>query len=170
MRDALEEELDEIKRLIDRDYTRQESVRRKSTVQASPRRSSAKAVAQRKKSRLLCILCIMVMLAFCVGFLWLKNADGRHVENDLLGTWQYDEYTAYIFEENGTGYLQLDGDDRFLFSYVAKDGTLDLSFELEYVNDCQYSYTVTDKHLTLIGGEGTAEIGKAYDLIKIQPE
>lgn len=39
-----------------------------------------------------------------------------------------------------------------------------------YVTDCQYTYTVDGDNLTLVGGKGTAEVGKVYELTRAEEE
>lgn len=41
-----------------------------------------------------------------------------------------------------------------------------MDYALDYVTDCEYTYTVDGEKLTLVGGNGTAEPGKAYELTK----
>ena len=60
------------------------------------------------------------------------------------------------------------GSNHFEFTYKAEDGTLYLDFALDYVTDCQYTYTVDGNKLTLIGGKGTAEVGKVYELTLVK--
>lgn len=41
-----------------------------------------------------------------------------------------------------------------------------VQFKLDYVTDCEYTYTVDGDKLTLVGGNGTVEPGKVYELTK----
>ena len=60
----------------------------------------------------------------------------------------------------------LDGDSHFEYTYTVKDNTVKLDFALDYVNDCEYTFTVDGNNLTFIGGKGTAEPRKEYKLTK----
>ena len=66
------------------------------------------------------------------------------------------------------GCMCLDGSNHFEFTYKAEDGTLYLDFALDYVTDCQYTYTVDGDKLTLIGGKGT--VGGTYTLTRVEEE
>ena len=96
-----------------------------------------------------------------------KGCAGENDTNTaLVGVWHYDQYTEYEFDGEGNGCMCLDGNNHFLFTYKAENGILSLDFALDYVTDCQYTYTVDGNKLTLVGGEGTAEVGKVYELTK----
>ena len=41
-----------------------------------------------------------------------------------------------------------------------------MDYALDYVTDCEYAYTVDGDKLTLVGGNGTVEPGKVYELTK----
>ena len=41
-----------------------------------------------------------------------------------------------------------------------------MDYALDYVTDCEYAFTVERDKLTLVGGNGTAEPGKVYELTK----
>ena len=82
--------------------------------------------------------------------------------------WYYDPYTEYEFDGDGRGCLCLDSESHFEFRYQATEGTLHLDFVPDYVTDCRYTYTVEGDKLTLIGGEGTAEVGKVYELTRVK--
>jgi hypothetical protein len=86
---------------------------------------------------------------------------------DLEGCWYYNENTRYEFESKGIGRMYYTKEKAFEYTYTAKDGVVYLDFELAYVTDCQYSYKVEGDTLILIGGSGTAEIGKEYVLTKL---
>ena len=53
---------------------------------------------------------------------------------------------------------------------VAKQEKLKNSYHntlLDYVTDCEYTFTVDSDSLTFVGGNGTADPGKEYKLTKI---
>ena len=132
----------------------------------SPKRMSAKKrKARQRKIAVVSALALAVLVLIIV--LICKSCAGEKYNNaDLSGVWHYDQYTEYEFDGEGKGCMCLDGSNHFEFTYKAEDGTLYLDFALDYVNDCQYTYTVDGDKLTLIGGKGTAEVGKVYELTK----
>lgn len=102
------------------------------------------------------IVIISVVLVFTVMY-FSKN------ENELVGTWVYDEYTQYVFEESGHGELLAD-DVSFDYTYKINGETLTLDFTEDVVRDCDYTFSVDGKKLTLKGGTGTD--GGTYTLNK----
>ena len=104
---------------------------------------------------------ILVIILLCKGCSTDKKTNA-----ELAGVWHYDQYTEYEFDSEGNGCMCLDGNNHFEFTYKTKDDTLHLDFALDYVTDCQYTYTVDGDKLTLVGGEGTAEVDKVYELTK----
>lgn len=87
-------------------------------------------------------------------------------QSKLLGVWRYDAYTEYEFLDGNRGCICLDGNTHYEFVYSVKDDVVYLDFVLDYVTDCQYTYCIEEDKLTLIGGEGTAEVGKIYELTR----
>lgn len=85
---------------------------------------------------------------------------------EFKGKWRYDEYTEYEFDGKGNGCLCLDGTTHYTFTYSVSSGTLKIDFIQQYVTDCEYTYTAESARLILVGGKGTAEPGKTYELIK----
>ena len=77
-----------------------------------------------------------------------------------------DGTTAYEFSGDGNGALLLPN-VTYEFSYDIKKDQISIDYENESVRDGTYTFTVEDNTLTLIGGEGTAEIGKEYVLAKL---
>lgn len=76
------------------------------------------------------------------------------IDANLLGTWRYNEYTEYVFSADGSGYLCAD-DVHYEYRYQTIGDTLKLDFTEDVVQDCKYTYSITDGALTLVGGEGT---------------
>lgn len=60
----------------------------------------------------------------------------------------------------------IDKTNHYEFTYDIDGDTLKVDYALDYVTDCEYTYTVDGDKLTLVGGNGTAELGKAYELTK----
>lgn len=60
----------------------------------------------------------------------------------------------------------LDEENHFEFTYSVDGDTVKLDFVLDYVTDCEYAFTVDGDNLTFVGGNGTADPGKVYELTK----
>lgn len=145
-----------------------QSASRTRTTYVSPKRKRAKKrkVRQRRMAVIsVTVLAVLILIIVLIG----KGCAGGNYDNVALsGVWKYDQYTEYVFDGEGKGCMCLDGNNYFAFIYKAKNGTLHLDFALDYVTDCQYTYSVEGDTLTLVGGEGTAELGKVYELTRAQ--
>ena len=132
---------------------------------SSKRMSAKKRKARQRKIAVVSALALAVLVLIIV--LICKSCAGGNYDNaDLSGVWHYDQYTEYEFDGEGKGCMCLDGSNHFEFTYKAEGDTLYLDFALDYVTDCQYTYTVDGDNLTLVGGKGTAEVGKVYELTR----
>ena len=76
------------------------------------------------------------------------------IDENLLGTWQYNDYTEYVFSADGSGFLCAD-DVHYEYRYQTKGDTVKLDFTEDVVQDCEYTYSINEETLTLVGGEGT---------------
>ena len=85
----------------------------------------------------------------------------------LKGKWDLDGTTAYEFSGDGNGALLLPN-VTYEFTYEIKKDQISIDYENESVRDGTYTFTVEDNTLTLIGGEGTAEVGKVYELTLVK--
>ena len=179
MSDNFDKELEEIIQIVNSDHTKPDEHRQqpprhsksnKTVRQSSSEKERLCRINKRKKQRRIrkwtvlgCIIAVLVLLVLLI----CKGCAG---ENDtgvtLVGVWYYDQYTEYEFDGEGNGCMCLDGNNHFEFTYKVENGALYLDFALDYVTDCQYTYTVDGNKLTLVGGEGTAEVGKVYELTK----
>lgn len=112
-------------------------------------------------SAIVLALLILIVVLICKGY---SNND---MNTELVGAWKYDQYTEYEFKDANNGCMCLDDNTHYEFTYSINDNILHIDFALDYVTDCQYTYTLEGDKLTLIGGEGTAEVGKVYSLAKI---
>ena len=119
------------------------------------------------KKILLVFLCLVMMLSLC--------ACKSKIDNDLLGTWEYskDTHTKYEFNEDGTGCLcvQIKKNDEVVeehyeYTYNCNGDKLQIDFKANILTDCVYTYSISGKNLTFIGGEGTD--GGTYLLNKIK--
>jgi len=134
----------------------------------SPKRMSNKKRKARQRRMLVISVAVLALLVLIIVLI-CKNCTGGNYDNgDLSGVWYYDQYTEYEFDGEGKGCICLDGSNHFEFTYKAEDSTLYLDFAQDYVTDCQYTYTVDGDKLTLVGGEGTAAVGKVYELTRVQ--
>lgn len=115
---------------------------------------------KRKSRRNIAVITVLVLIIFIAGilaFVLLKK------DNPLVGTWVYDSYTQYVFEKDGSGCLKVD-DVTYDYSYKITANKLTLDFSEDVVRDCEYSFSVDENELTLIGGENTD--GGTYTLKK----
>ena len=129
--------------------------------------SAKKRKARRRKIAVISALALAVLVLIIV-LICRGCAGGNYNNADLSGVWHYNQYTKYEFDGEGNGRMFYDEGKAFEYTYTVKDSIVYLDFELEYVTDCQYTYTVEGDKLTLIGGKGTAEIGKVYELTSVK--
>lgn len=178
MSDNFDKEIEEIIRIVNSDHTKPAEHRQMPhNLQQSPKHSNRNKTARqlsrikkRKKQyrirKWIIFGCIITVLALLVLLICKGCARKNDTDATIAGVWYYDQYTEYEFDGEGNGCMCLDGNNHFEFTYKAENGVLSLDFALDYVTDCQYTYTVDGNKLTLIGGEGTAEVGKIYELRK----
>lgn len=100
----------------------------------------------------------VIALALIAGIVALS-----HKRQPLVGTWVYDEYTQYVFAEDGSGCLNVD-DVRYDYTYKTTGNKLTIDFSEDVVRDCEYTFSIDGTELTLIGGENTD--GGTYQLTK----
>ena len=132
----------------------------------SPKRMSAKKRKARQRRMAVVSVAVLALLVLIIVLICKSCAGGNYDNADLSGVWHYDQYTEYEFDGEGKGCMCLDGSNHFEFTYKAEDGTLYLDFALDYVTDCQYTYSVEGEKLTLAGGEGT--VGGTYNLTRLE--
>lgn len=104
---------------------------------------------------LIAVIVVLVSLLFIMRF---SNSD-----NKLVGTWVYDEYTQYVFEESGHGKLLADSVS-FEYTYKVKGEKVIIDFTEDVIRDCDYTFSVDGTELILKGGTGTD--GGTYRLNK----
>ena len=181
MSDNFDKELEEIIQIVNSDHTKPAEHRQqppnslqsprhskgnKTARQLSSEKERLSRINKRKKQRRICKWTVLGCIIAVLVLLVLLLCKGCAGENDttLAGVWHYDQHTEYELDGEGNGCMCLDGNNHFEFTYKAENGILSLDFALDYVTDCQYTYTVNGNKLTLVGGEGTAEVGKVYEL------
>lgn len=114
-----------------------------------------------KKTIVIVTAAVIVILAVIISLIVF----GGNSKSDVLaGTWKYDQYTEYEFSGDGTGFLCVD-DVRYEYKYKISGDKLKLDFTEDVVRDCEYTFTVDNKNLTLVGGEGTDK--GTYNLNKV---
>lgn len=115
----------------------------------------------KRKSRItIAIIIILVLIISIAGILTFMLLNKS---NPLVGTWEYDSYTQYVFEKDGNGCLRVD-DVTYDYTYKITENMLILDFSEDVVRDCEYGFSIDENELTLIGGENTD--GGTYKLKK----
>ncbi len=115
----------------------------------SDKKRAARWKNRRNRKALLSVSVIIIAIVVIV-ICFSKKTDN----NELIGKWSYNQYTAYEFSVNGHGYLCVD-DVRYEYKYAISQQTLKLDFVEDIVKDCEYTFAIEGNLLTLIGGEGT---------------
>lgn len=119
-------------------------------------------VLRKKKQKKLLLIAGAVVLLIVGIIVWICISKGR--SNAVMeGTWVYDAYTQYEFDDEGRGCMCLE-DLHYEYTYTVTDKQLWLDFVDESVRDCVYEFSVKGDTLTLIGGEGT--VGGEYELYR----
>lgn len=106
------------------------------------------------------IVFIAITVALVSLFLILHFSKSK---NNLVGTWVYDEYTQYMFDESGYGILLADNIS-YEYTYKIEGDKLIIDFTEDVIRDCDYIFSIDGTELTLTGGTGTD--GGTYRLNK----
>ena len=122
-------------------------------------RRAAQRRHQKRNRKILLLTLLLIVAVITVIVVVLVNKP----DTKIIGLWQYDEYTKYEFNEDGTGCLCAD-DVHYEYTYKLSGDKVIIDFEEDVVRDCDYTYSVEDDTLTLIGGDGTD--GGTYKLEK----
>lgn len=85
-------------------------------------------------------------------------------KNDIVGTWRMDNFTAYLFEKDGTGAMLLTN-SRYDYTFKIKGDDLYIDYKDDMLGDGCYTFAVEGDTLILTGGEGTS--GRTYVLTKV---
>ena len=99
------------------------------------------------------VLSVVIILIVAAVIILITTQFGKK-SNALIGTWRYDEYTQYVFEKDGTGKLLVD-DATYSYTYTVNGEKLILDFTDDIVMDCDYTFSINNATLTLVGGTGT---------------
>ena len=133
-------------------------------------KNKANAIKKRKIFQRVVTITPTIMLLLIVFLIvsFINGGKSDKMSKELIGIWRYDQYTEYVFKDGGKGCICLDDDTRYEFEYTVNGDIIYIDFELSYVTDCRYTYTVRKNEMTLVGGEGTAQIGEVYKLTKAE--
>ena len=132
----------------------------------SHKRMSAKRRKARRRKIAIVSAVALAVLVLLIVLICKGCAGGKKDLSVLQGTWYYDQYTEYEFDGKGNGCMCIDKTNHYEFTYDIDGDTLKVDYALDYVTDCEYAFTVERDKLTLVGGNGTAEPGKIYELTK----
>ena len=135
----------------------------KSRVYGGEHTTSRKRHRKRRKHQNVKRLALLAIGIIVVASAILIVARFGKKSNGLAGTWIYDEHTQYVFGKDGTGKLLAD-DVTYTYVYSIKGEKLTIDFTEDIVRDCDYTFSVNNTTLTLVGGNGTD--GGTYKLNK----
>ena len=141
--------------------TSQSKIRRASNASRYHRR---KAIQRKQKRNQRIVILVSILIVILIGIILLSTKISRKKE-ELMGVWQYDQYTEYEFLDNGEGCLFVD-DVHYEYQYKILGDKLRIDFIEDIVRDCEYSFIIDGNTLTLNGKEGTD--GGTYTLKKHQ--
>lgn len=128
------------------------------------KQGSAKRKPQKAKKFNPLFIAVIVLAIVLIGLIIFLIVGPSKQNNALIGTWRYDQYTEYEFHDNGKGCLCVD-DVHYEYEYKIAGDKLTLDFTEDVVRDCEYTFTVENNNLTLVGGEGTDQ--GTYKLNKV---
>lgn len=139
--------------------------------QPSAHKKSEQAAKKRRTLKGVAVSAVAVFVAALAAIIVFSvNSSSKSAENtkQLGGVWYYDAYTEYEFDGNGNGCMCIDETNHYEFKYTVKGDTLKIDYVPDYVGDCEYTFKLQGDKLTLIGGKGTAEPGREYNLERVK--
>ncbi len=117
---------------------------------------------QQKKKRRGWVGLLAAVLVLALGaWLWLGG------DSSLIGAWQMDEVTSYVFYDRETGAMVLPS-HTYDFRYTTDESTLTIDFTYEGAKDAVYTFTLKGDILTLSGGN--EDVQGTYTLNRIIEE
>lgn len=143
----------------------------KSKKQPSVHSKNEQAAKKRRTLKGVAVLAVAVFAAaLAIITAFSINSSSKSTENakQLGGVWYYDAYTEYEFDGNGNGCMCIDETNHYEFKYTVKGDTLKIDYVPDYVGDCEYTFKLKGDRLTLIGGKGTSEPGREYNLERVK--
>lgn len=147
-----------------KDMTRGDSPRNTRYTGRYSKQGAVKSKSGKTKKINPLFVAVIVLAVVLVGLIIFLIAGPSRQSNTLIGVWKYDQYTEYEFYENGKGCLCVD-DVHYEYEYKISGDKLKLDFTEDVVRDCEYTFTVENNNLTLIGGDGTDQ--GTYQLTKL---
>lgn len=111
-------------------------------------------------------ICIVIVIVVAVVVVLINKNDNHQVsesENDLIGTFHYNDSIRYEFKKNGKGAMY-DGNSKYQYTYTSDGEKIKMDFKNEAVHDATYTFKLENDTLTLQGEEGTT--GGEYILKK----
>ena len=125
----------------------------------SPKRKAA--IKRRKRQRAVIVSLFALLIVILIVVLICKGcAGGKKDLSVLQGTWYYDQYTEYEFDGKGNGCMCIDKTNHYEFTYDIDGDTLKVDYALDYVTDCEYTYTVDGEKTDSFGQQRHRRAGK----------
>lgn len=107
------------------------------------------------------VIMLSALLAVLIGVLLVVRSCNKP---NIVGRWDMDGTTFYLFHEDGTGVLELPIKD-YEFTYEIDDGVLHIDFKDESAEDLNYTFELQKDTLFLTGGPGDAKIDYALNRV-----
>ena len=121
--------------------------------------SAKRRKARRRKIAVVSAVALAVLVLVIV--LICKGCAGDKKDlSALQGTWYYDQYTEYEFDGKGNGCMCIDKTNHYEFTYDIDGDTLKVDYALDYVTDCEYTYTVDGEKTDSFGRQRNRRAGK----------
>ena len=113
----------------------------------------------------ICIIIVIVAVVTAVILINRKDTNNQisESEENLIGTFYYNDSIRYEFKKNGKGAMY-DGNSKYEYTYTNDGQKIKMNFKNEAVHDATYTFKLENDTLTLQGEEGTT--GGEYILKK----
>lgn len=113
----------------------------------------------------ICIIIVIVAVVTAVILINRKDTNNQisESEDNLIGTFYYNDSIRYEFKKNGKGAMY-DGNSKYEYTYTNDGQKIKMNFKNEAVHDATYTFKLENDTLTLQGEEGTT--GGEYILKK----
>ncbi len=140
-------------------YNNEESIKEQEFVaermrKIRQRREREKKMRRRRKIFITSISTALILLIFLIVMLFKACSSDKTdlkttTSTELQGEWAIDNVTKYIFNSDGSGYLQLPN-DVYYFTFEIKDNIISIDFESNLVIDSSYTYIIEGKELSIV--------------------
>ena len=107
----------------------------------------------------------LVILLIVAGVILLCRgcfSDPKRPDDVIGGVYSIDDYTQYVFNEDGKGALRLGGTDRLIYTYTVKGDLLTLNYEDEDRDPITYRYRFENGNLVITA---QTDAGGTYVLV-----